>query len=259
MGAKMLNYTLSGDDNGLPPVLVVHGLFGSGKNLGGIARRLSPARQVILVDMRNHGDSFRDPQQNYPAMADDLAEVIEAFGGKADVVGHSMGGKAAMVLALTCPETVGRLVILDIAPVTYGHSQSGLIDAMQAMDLTGLKLRSEADRRLSERIKDPGVRAFLLQSLDLKTDPPHWKLNLDVLRQDMDRLTGWPEGLKPGGFAGRSLFLAGANSDYCASEGVTEIHRYFPQAEVEFIPDTGHWLHAEQPVVVADRIAEFLS
>ena len=255
----MLNYTVSGDDNGLPPVLVVHGLFGSGKNLGGIARRLTPARQVILVDMRNHGDSFHDPDQSYPAMAGDLAEVIGLFGGQADVVGHSMGGKTAMVLALTRPGMLRRLAVLDISPVAYGHSQNGLIDAMQGLDLSGLRLRSDADRRLSETIREPGVRAFLLQSLDLKSDPPQWKLNLDILRKHMEKLTGWPEGLTPGAFTGPALFLAGGNSDYCAPQGVAAIRDYFPQATVEFIPETGHWLHAEQPALVADRIAEFLA
>lgn len=254
----MLNYTVSGDDNGLPPVVLVHGLFGSGKNLGGLARRLVPSRQVILVDMRNHGDSFRDPDQSYSAMADDLAELIENFGGQADVVGHSMGGKSAMVLALTRPEMLRRLAVLDISPVAYGHSQNALIEAMQGMDLDGLRLRSDADHRLSESISTPGIRAFLLQSLDMKSDPPQWKLNLDVLRRDMDKLTGWPQDLTRGSFTGPALFLAGADSDYCAADGVTAIRDYFPQADIEFVPGAGHWLHAEQPALVANRIAEFL-
>lgn len=254
----MLHYTVSGDDNGLPPVLIAHGLFGSGKNLGGVARRLIAARQVILVDMRNHGDSFRDPDQSYPAMAEDLAQLIETFGGEADVIGHSMGGKSAMVLALSHPAMLRRLVVLDIAPLAYGHSQNALVAAMQGLDLTGLKLRSDADRRLSETIPDPGVRAFLLQSLDLKSEPPQWKLNLPVLHDQMDKITGWPDGLSPGSFAGPALFLAGGESDYCAPSGVAAIRDYFPQAQVEFIPGAGHWLHAEQPVQVADRIADFL-
>ncbi|MDO5530116.1 MAG: alpha/beta fold hydrolase, partial [Paracoccus sp. (in: a-proteobacteria)] len=192
----MLNSTISGADSDAPPVLLAHGLFGSGRNLSALARRLGAARQVVSVDMRNHGDSFRDPDHSYPVLGRDLAGVIEAHGGRSDVVGHSMGGKAAMALALTAPERVGRLVVLDIAPVAYGHSQTTLIDAMEALDLGGLRLRSEADRRLSADIDDPAVRAFLLQSLDLKADEPRWKINLKVLRDEMDRLVGWPDELR---------------------------------------------------------------
>ncbi len=112
-----LHFTVSGQDQGLP-ILLVHGLFGRGRNLGAIARRLSEHRRVILVDQRNHGDSPHTPDHSYAAMAGDLAEVIEAQGGRADLAGHSMGGKAAMVLALTHPELIRKLVVMDIAPVT---------------------------------------------------------------------------------------------------------------------------------------------
>lgn len=254
----MLNHTVTGEDTSLPPVLLVHGLFGSAKNLGGIARRLSPHRKVVAVDMRNHGESFRDSDQSYAAMAGDLAEIIENFGGIADVVGHSMGGKAAMVLALSHPATLRRLAVLDIAPLAYGHSQNGLIGAMERLDLDGLRLRSEADRRLAETVADAGVRAFLLQSLDLRADPAEWKLNLAVLRATMAQLVGWPQGLAHGAFTGPALFLAGANSDYCEGAGVAAIRYYFPQAQVEFVAGAGHWLHAEQPEAVASRLESFL-
>ncbi|WP_371824698.1 alpha/beta fold hydrolase [Paracoccus sp. MA] len=253
----MLNTTVTGTDSDRPPVLLAHGLFGSGRNLGGLARRLAETRRVISVDMRNHGDSFHDPDHGYPALAGDLAEVIAAQGGQADVLGHSMGGKAAMMLALTRPELLRRLVVLDIAPFAYGHSQSDHIDAMEAVDLTGLRLRSEADARLAERIADPGVRAFLLQSLDLKADPPRWKFNLSALRDQMPRLTGWPD-VPKGSFAGPALFLAGAESDYCRAPQVQAIREHFPQAEIRVIPGAGHWLHADRPAEIAEAVAEFL-
>jgi pimeloyl-ACP methyl ester carboxylesterase len=138
----MLKTTETGPESDLPPVLLAHGLFGSGKNLGGLARRLAATRRVISVDMRNHGDSPHDPDHSYAALAGDLAELIAAQGGRADVLGHSMGGKAAMMLALTRPELVRRLVVLDIAPYAYHHreGQSELIDAMESVRLDGLRL-----------------------------------------------------------------------------------------------------------------------
>ncbi|WP_411969801.1 alpha/beta fold hydrolase [Paracoccus sp. DMF] len=254
----MLNMIETGVDSSLPPVLLAHGLFGSGRNLGGLARRLAETRRVISVDMRNHGDSFHDPDHSYPALAQDLARVIEASGGKADVLGHSMGGKAAMTLALTRPERVRRLVVMDIAPFAYGHSQTDLVDAMQAVDLTGLRLRSDADARLAAHVSDPGVRAFLLQSLDLKADPPRWKFNLDALRDQMPLLVGWPE-IAPGGFDGPALFLAGAESDYCRAPQAEAIRRHFPQAEIRVIERAGHWLHADRPAEVAAAVEAFLA
>ncbi|MBA4491409.1 alpha/beta fold hydrolase [Paracoccus sp. S1E-3] len=255
----MLNTIISGNDTTQPPVLLVHGLFGSAKNLGGLARRLEGTRKVISVDMRNHGDSPRDADHSYPALAGDLAEVIAAHGGVVDIAGHSMGGKAAMVLALTRPELVRRLVVLDIAPIAYGHSQQRYVDAMQGLDLAGIKLRSEADRRLAESVDEPGVRAFFLQSLDLKAEPPQWKLNLAVLSDQMALITSWPEGLPKGSFTGPALFLAGGASDYAApGAAADEIRAYFPQADLRYIPRSGHWLHAEEPKLVADTVAEFL-
>ena len=132
----MLNMTTMGETSDQPPVLLAHGLFGSGKNLGGLARRLAATRRVVSVDMRNHGDSFWDDDHSYDALASDLAAVIEAEGGTADFVGHSMGGKAAMWLALTRPELVRRLVVVDIAPADYrGLSAFGdYVAAMRAID-----------------------------------------------------------------------------------------------------------------------------
>lgn len=253
----MLNMTETGVDSDRPPVLLAHGLFGSGRNLGGLARRLGESRRVISVDMRNHGDSFHDPDHGYPALAADLAEIIAARGGTADVLGHSMGGKAAMVLALTRPETVRRLVVMDIAPFAYDHSQTELIDAMQAVDLNGLQLRSEADARLAEQVADPGVRAFLLQSLDLKAQPARWKLNLDALRDQMPLLTGWPE-MPKATFPGPALFLAGADSDYCGPAQLRAIREYFPEAQIRIVEGAGHWLHADRPAEVAEAVAHFL-
>lgn len=252
----MLGYDTYGTPTGLPTLLVAHGLFGSARNWGAIARRMAADRQVVVVDMRNHGRSFRAGTQSYPDMAADLAEVIGAVGGPVDLVGHSMGGKAAMHLALTHPDLVRRLVVADIAPAAYGHSQSQLITAMRGLDLSGLSSRTDADRRLAAEVPDPGVRAFLLQSLDLKEDPPRWRLNLDVLEAEMDRIVGWPG--TGGTFGGRTLFLTGAESDYVRPEHRAEIKRLFPAAVFAKLPGAGHWLHADKPREFEAALRAFL-
>ncbi|MCX7645294.1 MAG: alpha/beta fold hydrolase [Rhodobacteraceae bacterium] len=252
----MLKVTVTGAGTGAPPLLVAHGLFGSARNWGVIAKRLSEARQVLTVDMRNHGESPWAPTQGYGDMAADLAEVIAAHGGRADVLGHSMGGKAAMRLALEHPQAVRRLIVADIAPVAYGHSQAHLVRAMRGLDLTGLTQRSEADRRLAASVEDAGVRAFLLQSLDLRAQPPRWRLNLDVLEAEMDRITGWEE--VAGRFEGPALFLSGALSSYVLPEHRERIRTLFPRARFARIPGAGHWLHADRPREVEAAVAAFL-
>ncbi|MBF9030207.1 alpha/beta fold hydrolase [Rhodobacterales bacterium HKCCE3408] len=244
-----------GEASGVP-VLIVHGLFGSARNWGVIAKRLSAERRVLTVDMRNHGESFRAESNSYRDMAGDLAEVIEAHGGVADVIGHSMGGKAGMVLALTAPERVNRLIVADIAPVAYRHSQSHLIHAMRQLDLSSIGTRGDADRALEAAIPEAGVRAFLLQSMDIKEKK--WRLNLDVLEAEMDRITGWPEDLD-GTFEGPVLFLSGGASDYVKRDYRDEIKRYFPNARFAKLPGAGHWLHAEKPRDFEAAAAAFLA
>lgn len=252
-----LNHTIIGEGAGLP-ILLVHGLFGQGRNLGALARRLSAIRRVVTVDMRNHGDSPHDPDHGYPALAGDLADVIADLGGRADVAGHSMGGKASMALALTRPDMVRKLAVMDIAPVAYTHSQSGFIDAMEALDLSTVTRRSEADRLLADRIDIPGIRAFLLQSLDLKSVPPVWRLNLPVLREQMANLVGWPGDLPRGSFDGPVIEIAGDQSDYVTDSGQQALRDYFPQARVIRVKGAGHWLHADAPEAVAEILARFM-
>lgn len=252
----MLAFTDISTASRLPTLLIVHGLFGSARNWGAVARRLSDDRRVITVDMRNHGQSFRAESQSYADMAGDLAEVIAALGAPVDLLGHSMGGKAAMQLALTRGGLVDRLVVADIAPVAYGHSQSHLIRAMRALDLAGLTARSEADRRLAAAVPDDGVRAFLLQSLDLRAEPPEWRLNLDVLEREMDGIIGWPG--TGGQFDGPALFLTGALSAYVRPEHRATIKHLFPNAKFARIPGAGHWLHAERPREFEAAVRAFL-
>jgi pimeloyl-ACP methyl ester carboxylesterase len=239
-----------------PPLLIAHGLFGSARNWGVIARRLSDRREVLAVDMRNHGDSPRFPTQSYADMAADLAEVIAANGGRADVLGHSMGGKAAMLLALTEGTMVNRLVVADIAPVAYSHDQTQHIAAMRGLDLSGLASRAEADRRLAASVTDPALRAFFLQSLDLKSAPPRWRLNLEVLEAEMPRIIGWPQ--VAGRFDSPTLFLSGALSRYVLPDYREAIRALFPGARFAKLSGAGHWLHAEKPREFAETLRVFL-
>jgi len=248
-------YTI-GSDTTQPPVLIAHGLFGSARNWGVIAKRLSDLRRVVTVDMRNHGQSPWDDSNTYSDMAADLAEVIEAQGAPMDVVGHSMGGKAAMMLAVTRPDLLRRLIVADIAPVAYSHSQSHLIEAMRKIDLAEVTTRGDADRQLEPHVPEAGVRAFLLQSLDVKAKA--WRLNHDVLERFMDDIVGWPDGVT-GQFEGPTLFLSGASSDYVLPDHRPLIKALFPQARFAKIPQAGHWLHADKPREFEASLRAFFS
>lgn len=253
-----LAQVIHGTAGASPPLLVVHGLFGSARNWGAIAKRLANDRPVIAVDLRNHGDSPWDTVHDYPTMADDLAAVISEHGAPMDVLGHSMGGKAAMVLSLTRPDLVNRVLVADIAPVAYQHSQRAFIAAMQGMDLASVTTRAQADAELGQSVQDAGVRAFLLQSLDLRADPPRWRLNLETLDREMDRITGWPDTVR-GQFGGPALFLSGGTSDYVLPEHRPVIKALFPDAKFAKIPGSGHWLHAEAPHAFAQTARAWFS
>ncbi|WP_172329725.1 alpha/beta fold hydrolase [Mangrovicoccus sp. HB161399] len=239
----MLNIIRHGTAETGTPLLIVHGLFGSARNWGVIAKRLSDTRPVYAVDQRNHGDSPWTDTHSYPDMAGDIAEAIASIGGRADVLGHSMGGKASMVLALTQPELVNRLIVADIAPVAYGHTQMQYVHAMRGVDLSKVETRGDADRQLQETVPELQIRAFLLQSLDVKEK--RWKLNLDVLAAEMDKVLSFPE--TGGSFANPTLFLSGGKSDYVTPDHRGAIKALFPKARFVKIPGAGHWLHAEKP------------
>lgn len=245
----MLNTVVHGDDTQRPALLIAHGLFGSARNWGVIAKRLSEDRKVVVVDMRNHGASPWFESNSYHDLAADLAGVISK---PCDVLGHSMGGKAAMVLACENPHLVNRLIVADIAPVGYTHSQMGPIEAMRAVDLNTVASRAEAKAQLAGL--EPGVDDFLLQSLDLKEKK--WRLNLDVLTAEMPQIIGFPD--LSGRFDGETLFLSGAESDYVKSETRPEIKRLFPNAKFAKIQGAGHWLHAQKPREFTASVDAFL-
>ena len=238
----MLNYMTFGDEKS-HPVMIVHGLYGSGRNWGVIAKRLSDQFFVITVDLRNHGDSPWLDTHNYHVMADDLVEVINSLNIKPNVIGHSMGGKAAMVLALKRPNLVRNLIIADIAPVKYEHDQSQFIEAMQKVDLSKVEKRSDATLALSKFVEDKSLQNFFTQSLDIKAK--RWKLNLKVLRSEMSEILSFPK--IESEFSGHSLFLKGEKSDYIKSEHRKLIKSLFTKARFATFKEAGHWLHAEKP------------
>jgi len=234
-----------------PPLLIAHGLFGSARNWGAIAKRLSAGRRVIAVDMRNHGLSPRDPANGYEDLAGDLLDMLPEGG---DLLGHSMGGKAAMVAALRAPERVRRLIVADIAPVPYTHSQLPLIAAMRGLDLDTVETRGDADRQLQASVETDSVRAFLLQSLDVKER--RWRLNLDALTAEMPKIMSFPE--VSGSYDRPALFVTGELSDYVRPEHRTRIKELFPRARFARLPGAGHWLHAERPREFAAAVDVFL-
>lgn len=238
-----------------PPLVIAHGLFGSARNWGAIAKGLSDARRVVAVDMRNHGQSDWTETHSYQDMAADLTEVIENLGGQADLLGHSMGGKAAMVLALTRPDLLRRLIVADIAPVAYTHSQMPFIDAMRSVDLSNVTKRSEVAAQLSAAGVDPAMQGFFTQSLDLAAR--RWKLNLNVLARDMPGIMTFPE--LDAQFPGPALFLAGAGSDYVLPEHRDTIRALFPSARFARLKGAGHWLHADKPQEFEAAVRAFLS
>lgn len=252
-----LNVVVHGPGTEAPPLLIAHGLFGSARNWGAIGKRLALHRQVLAVDMRNHGDSPRHPDHGYEAMAADLGAVIAAHGGRADVLGHSMGGKAAMALALTEPARVRRLVVADMAPVPYAHSQIGYVRAMLGVDLGRVTRRAEADAALAETVPEPGLRAFLLQSLTVGEGGAGWKLALETLGEQMPRIMGFPAFAAV--FDGPALFVTGAESDYVKAADWARIRALFPAAEQEALPKAGHWLHADQPNAFIAAVEGFLN
>ncbi|WP_136637208.1 alpha/beta fold hydrolase [Pseudooceanicola onchidii] len=249
----MLNMIRHDGPAGTTPLVIAHGLFGSAKNFAGVARKLSETRTVVCVDMRNHGDSPWTDTHSYPDLAGDLAEVVQSL-GTADLMGHSMGGKSSMVMALTRPEGLRRLVIADIAPVAYDHSQTDKIDAMEAVDLSAVTRRSDVTARLQELGVSAGYAGFFTQSFDLAEK--RWRFNLRTLRAEMDKLVGFPQ--VEGRFDGPALFLSGGDSDYVLPEHRDRIKTLFPNAYMAKLPRAGHLLHGDRPEAFLTAVQTFL-
>ncbi|WP_339804097.1 alpha/beta fold hydrolase [uncultured Marinobacter sp.] len=251
-----LNHRVSGQGK---PVLLLHGVFGSHENLGGVSQRLQDEWQIHGLDHRNHGKSPHTDTMDYPAMAEDVVRYLDEQGlDRVSLLGHSMGGKVAMQVALSYPERVEKIIVADIAPVAYKPRHDAILEGMKGLDLSGVRSRKEADEALQPHVDTPEVRQFLLKNLERIPDHEktasgpvfRWRLNLPVIEACYGNLAAAPVCSKP--FRGPVLFIKGADSAYIQTRHQEEIDRLFPNARLEVIEGTGHWLHAEK----ADEFAE---
>jgi pimeloyl-ACP methyl ester carboxylesterase len=255
-----------------PPVVFVHGLFGQGKNWTTIAKGLADGHRVTLLDLPNHGHSPWTERVDYLDMADRLAVELEGLDEPATLVGHSMGGKVAMQLALRRPELLRALVVVDVAPVDYPESGgrtdepdeeaspfAGYIEAMRALDLDALQTRDDADEALRGAVPSRMVRSFLLQSLVRDgAEGWRWRLNLAALARDLGHLRGFPEPPPGATFDGPVLWIAGANSHYVLPQDRERMDALFPATRLVRIKNAGHWVHSEQPEVFLETLRRFL-
>ncbi|MGB2102369.1 MAG: alpha/beta fold hydrolase [Porticoccaceae bacterium] len=251
-----LNYTDQGSGN---PIFLIHGLFGSLSNLGNLARALVPSFRVVCVDLRNHGDSPHDGQMSLLSMAADIVELMDDLSiAHAFFVGHSLGGKVAMQLAMTNPDRVRSLVVADIAPVKYRDNNSILINALQELSKIAINNRKSADLFLSELGIELSVRAFLLKNLRRNAQGNFdIKINIEAIKANYeDHLSTAPQGQN---FTGPCLFLKGENSDYIQQQYLPVINSLFPQSSVKTIESAGHWLHAEKPELFNQLVLQFIS
>ena len=240
-------------------LVILHGLFGSARNWNGLARQLSDAYKVIVVDMPNHGGSPWLDHADYTTMADAVAVFMDTQGlTEATVLGHSMGGKAAMVLSMTRPDLVAGLIVADIAPVPYTHTNDVYIEAMEAVDLTILKTRSDADAQLAQYVEDAGLRGFFLLNLVQEGEAFYWRINLTGIKAILPELHSFPEMPDGSIYSGPVLFLDGEQSSFILPDHLHVIRSYFPHARLEEIRGAGHWVHADQPAAVVTAVRAFM-
>lgn len=257
-----LHTTQVGDSG--TPVVFLHGLFGQGKNFTQIARSLAPGFSSLLVDLPNHGRSGWTERVSYAEAAEIVAAHLRA-GFAADapvhVVGHSMGGKVAMALALQHPDLVERLVVVDIAPVESADMSEfeHLLSSLATLDLATLESRTDADRQLSELIPNPTVRGFLLQNLRSGDDGWRWQANLDLLLRDLPAIGGFIDRDAVEPFDHPVLWVAGAKSPYITDEHGPGMRALFPRTRLLTVKGAGHWVHSEQPAAFSSALRVFLA
>ena len=245
-----------------PRLVFLHGLFGQGKNWTSIAKAFEQDHRVTLLDLPDHGRSDWTSRVSYLDMAALVADLLTTSypAERVAVVGHSMGGKVAMVLALTRPELVERLCVVDIAPVAYARESSfgTFVAGMRALDLATLPDRSTADRALEPYAADPTVRSFLLQNLRRDGSGWRWQMNLDLLGDHLDTLNGWPAPVTPP-YPGPTLWLAGSESDYIGRDDAPAMRALFPRVRLATVKGAGHWVHSERPAVFVAALRRFLT
>ena len=240
-----LNYKAYGDGE---PLIILHGLFGSLDNWHSIAKKLGQSHRVYIVDLRNHGKSPHASSMTYPAMASDLVKFMNAQGlNAANLAGHSMGGKAAMELALEAPERVKRLISIDMTPFQVNGGHETIIKALKSVDPGEMGKRKEADEALKPYIADFGIRQFLLKNLERRPGGGYqWKMNLPVLEGDYaEILKGVDKDNRS--YEGPTLFIKGSRSNYLKADELPAYRQVFPSADLKTVENAGHWVHAEAP------------
>ena len=241
-----------------PPLLILHGLLGANGNWHTLSRTaFREVATVYAVDQRNHGRSPHTDRIDYPSMAADVRDFVDHHGlGATHLLGHSMGGKTAMQAALTYPDVVDRLIVVDMAPRAYAPRHTDLLDALARIDPAAYENRDAIDATLAEDVPDWAMRQFLLKNLDYDGEQYSWKMNLDAIRRHYDDINAAITGEKP--FEGPTLFVRGEESDYVSEADLPEIKELFPNAELATIDDAGHWVHADQPEALAEVVTTFL-
>ncbi len=243
-----------------PRVVFLHGLFGQGKNWTMFARALALQARVTLVDLPDHGRSDWTGRFSYPDMADRVAELMAAEDPEPyAVVGHSMGGKVAMALALRHPERVSRLAVVDVSPVP-SIEMTGFADyvrGMRSIDLATLADRAGADAQLEAEVPDPVVRGFLLQNLRRDQGGWRWQMNLDLLGSHLADIGDWPA-LDAAPYPGPVLWLAGSESRYVRRDYAPAMRALFPRVQLVTVKGAGHWVHSDRPTVFLAAIRRFL-
>ncbi|NHN54405.1 alpha/beta fold hydrolase [Calidifontibacter sp. DB0510] len=245
-----------------PRVAFCHGLFGQGRNWTGVAKAVADDHRVTLLDLPDHGRSAWSESFSYKAMAAEVASTLREIGGSDPwaVVGHSMGGKVAMILALSEPDLVSRLCVVDIAPVDYGGLTSfdGYVEAMAALDLPATTTRAQADRAMRDAVPDDVVRAFLLQNLRRDHDGWRWQMNLDLLARSLPKLGGWPRLPSDARYDGPVVWVAGADSAYITPDYRPAMEALFPRVRLVTVKNAGHWVHSQQPATFTAILRDFL-
>ena len=237
------------------PLIILHGFFASSRNWRQVAEKLAAKFHVYVLDMRNHGVSPNHPLMDYPSMAADLLLFMENRGlTTASLLGHSMGGKVAMWFALNHPERMDKLIVVDIAPVSYKHCFNNLIQALKSLPLHEISNRKQAEMLLASAIPELGYRQFLLQNLILKEGAYCWRVDLDIFYRMAPNIIAFPSVEQIAPFTGKTLFLAGADSGYVKTDDVSTM---FPDATLNVIANAGHWLHVQQPGVFIERVEQF--
>lgn len=238
------------------PLVLLHGLFGSFENVGGIARLLANRYRVISLDLPNHGRSKHIEESSLLSFADRIDQALDELDIQSCfMVGHSLGGKVAMEIALRSPERVLKLGVLDIAPVNYPPRHDDVFSGLLSIDLGSIQSRSDADKQLQVHVNEIAVRSFLLKNVHKTVDGYSWRMNLSSIHRGYQKLI---EANSQGVFEKPTLFLKGEKSDYITEEYRDEILSRFPKPELKVVSDTDHWLHAEKPDMVANLILRFL-